>query len=183
MTEVLDAGFDHVPGIERNRAGSPVSSCRVDGVRRRVRLGQAAPVDLTTGQITGSVAFEANSTPYQVRLAKDGRALRRAEGAAQVAEVDPATLKITRTIATGRHPNDLLVSGDRLFVSCGNDDVVDIFDRYTGTREERVNVRPWPDAPPGSTPHALAISPDSERLYVALSDNNAVAVLDVGIAR
>ena len=57
-------------------------------------------------------------------------------------------------------------------------DFVDIFDRYTGATEERINVRPWPDAPAGSTPHALAISPDSSRLYVALSDNNGFGLPD-----
>ena len=169
-----------LPGIERNRAW--LAGLVVSGSTAFVAVSASDKllrVDLATGQITGSVAFEASSTPYQVRLAKGGSLYVALEGAAQVAEVDPQTLKITRTIVTGRHPNDLLISGDRLFVTCGNDDVVDIFDRYTGMTEERVNVRPWPDAPPGSTPHALAISPDSTRLYVALSDNNAVAVLDV----
>src|SRR5262245_34457418 len=169
-----------VAGIERNKgwlAGLVVSG--TDAFVAVSASDRLLKVNLSTGRITGSLAFEPNSTPYQVRLAGDGRLYVSLAGNAQVVEVDTSTLTVTRTMLTGRHPNDLLVAGDRLFVSCGNDDVVDIFDRYTATREERVLVRPWPDAPAGSTPHALAISPDGRRLFVALSDNNAVAVLDV----
>lgn len=135
--------------------------------------------DLQAGRVVGTVDFESGASPYQVRRAAGGTLYVSLQGTAQVAEIDPATMVITRRIPTGRHPNDMLVSGDRLFVACGNDDTVDVFDLYSGTREERVLVRPWPDAPPGSTPHALAVSPDGQQLYVALSDNNAVAVLDV----
>jgi YVTN family beta-propeller protein len=170
-----------VPGIERNKAW--LAGLAVNGTDAFVAVSASdklLKIDLTTGQVTGSLAFAPGATPYQVRLASpDGRLYVSLQGAAQVAEIDPATLAVSRTISTGRHPNDLLVAGERLFVTCGNDDVVDIFDRYDGTREERVLVRPWPDAPPGSTPHAIALSPDSTRLYVALSDNNAVAVLDI----
>jgi YVTN family beta-propeller protein len=136
-------------------------------------------LDLAGGRVVDAVDFEPEASPYQVRLAPDGLLYVSLQGAAEVAAVDPVTMTVVSTIPTGRHPNDVLVSGDRLFVACGNDDVVDVFDLHTRTREERVVVRPWPDAPPGSTPHALAISPDGERLYVALSDDNAVAVLDV----
>ena len=104
-----------LPGIERNRAW--LAGLAVSGSTAFVAVSASDKllrVDLTTGQVTGSVAFEASSTPYQVRLAKDGPLYVALQGAAQVAEVDPKTLKITRTMVTGRHPNDLLVSGDRL---------------------------------------------------------------------
>jgi DNA-binding beta-propeller fold protein YncE len=169
-----------IPGIEPKRgwlAGLAVSGS--DAFVAVSASDKLLKVDLTTGQIAGTVAFETGATPYQVRVGPNGRVYVSLQGSAQVAEVDAGQLKVTQTMATGRHPNDLLFAGDRLFVTCGNDDVVDVFDVYTATREERVLVRPWPDAPPGSTPHALALSPNGKRLYVALSDNNAVAVLDV----
>src|SRR4029078_2114555 len=37
----------------------------------------------------------------------------------------------------------------------------------------------FPKAPEGSTPDALAVSPDGETLFVANADNNCVAVVDV----
>jgi len=169
-----------IPGTARNRAW--LAGLALSGNSAFVAVSAADKllrVDVSTGQVTGTVAFDSASTPYQVRLAPDGRLYVSLQATAQVAEVDTATLRVTRTIATGRHPNDLLIADERLFVTCGNDDIVDIIDRYTAAREERVLVRPWPDAPPGSTPHAMALTPDGTRLYVALSDNNAVAALDV----
>lgn len=136
-------------------------------------------VDLADGKLLGSLSFGEGSAPYQVRETPDRNLVVSLQGAAEVAVVNPADLTLTRRIPTGRHPNDLLVDGERVFVSCGNDDVVDVLDLYSGTREERLNLRPWPSAPAGSTPHALAISPTRDRLYVALSDNNCVGVVDV----
>lgn len=169
-----------IPGIEKNRgwlAGLAISGS--DAYVAVSASDRLLRINLSTGQVTGTLSFAAAASPYQVRSSPDGKLYVSLQGAGQVAEVDPATMQVTRTLTTGRHPNDLLVAAERLFVSCGNDDVVDVFDRYTGTIEERVMMRPWPDAPPGSTPHAMAIAPDGKRLYVALSDNNAVAVLDV----
>jgi YVTN family beta-propeller protein len=37
----------------------------------------------------------------------------------------------------------------------------------------------YPQAPPGTTPNALALSPDGKTLLVANADNNTVAVVDV----
>jgi YVTN family beta-propeller protein len=37
----------------------------------------------------------------------------------------------------------------------------------------------YADDPPGSTPNALALSPDGATLLVANADNNTVAVIDV----
>ena len=37
----------------------------------------------------------------------------------------------------------------------------------------------YPNAPPGSTPNALALSPDGQRLLVANADNNTVAIVDI----
>jgi DNA-binding beta-propeller fold protein YncE len=169
-----------IPGTARNRGW--LAGLALSGDNAFVAVSAADKllrVNVSTGQVTGTVAFDSASTPYQVRLAPDGRLYVSLQASGEVAEVDTASLKVMRTLATGRHPNDLLIAGERLFVTCGNDDIVDVFDRYTATREERILVRPWPDAPPGSTPHALAITPDGKRLYVALSDNNAVVALDV----
>jgi len=170
-----------LPGIARNKGW--LAGLAVGGTHAFVAVSgsdSVLKIDLASGTVVGRLAFDSASTPYQVRLSRDGRLYVALQGAARVAEVDTGAMTVSRMIATGRHPNDLVATGDRLFVSCGNDDVVDIFDRATGTREERVRVRPWPDAPPGSTPHALALSPDGTRLFAALSDNNAVAVLDIG---
>jgi YVTN family beta-propeller protein len=135
-------------------------------------------VKLEDGSVVATTTFAPRSTPYQVRDSRYGLVVS-LQGAQQVAIVDPDSMSVSRTLATGRHPNDVRIHKDRAFVACGNDDFVDVFDLYNGNREERIVTRPWPDAPPGSTPHALAITRDGEYLLVANSDNNCVAVIDV----
>ncbi|MFM9872383.1 MAG: alkaline phosphatase family protein [Fimbriimonadaceae bacterium] len=141
-------------------------------------IDKLAKIDLETQEIQ-LLDLPDKSSPYQLRIAPNGNLYVSLQATAQIAEIEPDTFKMTRTLPTGRHPNDILIAEDRLFVACGNEDTVEIFDLYTFTQEERINVRPWPDAPAGSTPNALAIDPSQEILYVALSDNNAVASIDI----
>ena len=49
----------------------------------------------------------------------------------------------------------------------------------SGRRPSRCACRMFPDAPPGSTPNAVSVSPDGRRLLVANADNNTVAVVDI----
>jgi len=80
-----------IPGIERNRGW--LAGLAVGGTDAFVAVSAADKllrVNLTTGQVTGSLAFEPNTTPYQVRLADDGKLYVSLQGAAQVAEVDTA---------------------------------------------------------------------------------------------
>jgi len=135
-------------------------------------------IDLSSGEVVQKLKLQAEASPYQVRIVKR-RGFVSLQGLGQVAEFDPEAMAQRNMHATGRHPNDMQSDNERLFVSCGNDDVVDVIDLLSGSREERIVTRPWPNAPAGSTPHALALSPDLKRLYVANSDNNAVAVIDI----
>ncbi len=122
--------------------------------------------------------------PMSARLSKDGKTLFVANlGSANVAIVDvsePSRPAIAATLATDPHPNDVALTGDgRLFVSCGNTNNVIVFDVKTRQRLEVISTALGPKAPAGSTPNALALSPDGERLYVANADNNSVSVIDI----
>ncbi len=122
--------------------------------------------------------------PMSARLSRDGKTLYVANlGSANVAIVDvsePSRPAIAATLATDPHPNDVALTGDgRLFVSCGNTNNVIVFDVKTRQRLEVISTALGPKAPAGSTPNALALSPDGERLYVANADNNSVSVIDI----
>jgi DNA-binding beta-propeller fold protein YncE len=122
--------------------------------------------------------------PLSARLSKNGKTLYVANlGDATVAVVDvsnPGRAKVTTTLATDPHPNDLaLTDDDRLFVSCGNTNNVVSFDLKTGQRLEVISTALGPKAPAGSTPNSLALAPDGDILYVANADNNSVAVIEV----
>ncbi|HYM12061.1 MAG TPA: bifunctional YncE family protein/alkaline phosphatase family protein [Bryobacterales bacterium] len=142
--------------------------------------------------------------PYRILFAPDGKTFYVSHWAdAGVGEYDAAAASIPEraanarlgTIAVGMHPTDMVylpgkneASGDetafvgRLFVACANTNsvmVLGITDDNQARLIERLNVALAPRAPAGSTPSALALSPDGKWLYVVCSDNNTVAVVDV----
>jgi DNA-binding beta-propeller fold protein YncE len=80
----------------------------------------------------------------------------------------------------GPHPNELALSADgRLFVANANDNTVSVLDLADGRVLETLSTSPTPNAPPGSMPNSLALSPDGHLLFVANANNNCVAVFDV----
>lgn len=139
-------------------------------------------LETRTGRGVGRVRV--GDHPLSGELSKDGRTFYAANlGDATVAVVDvsdPARPRVTGTLVTEAHPNDIVLTGDnRLFVSCGNTNNVISFDLKTGQRLEVISTALGPKAPAGSTPNSLALSPDGEMLYVANADNNSIAVIEI----
>src|SRR4029453_3353031 len=56
---------------------------------------------------------------------------------------------------------------------------VSVIDTRRGIVTETIHTALFPRSPEGSTPDALAISPDGKTLFVANADNNCVAVIDI----
>ncbi len=142
-------------------------------------------LDTNTGKVLTTRKLEQMSRPGAVAISPDGKNIYVALlGSGSVAVLNAADLHTLAIYRTGRHPNALALTkaGDRLFVSCGNDDIIDCFDTATGAMRDTVNVRMTAQAVAGSTPSALCLSPDEKLLYVACSDNNTVAVIDVQTA-
>src|SRR6476620_6584773 len=73
----------------------------------------------------------------------------------------------------------LAKDGGRLFVACANTNAVWVVDLAARTAKEQISVALYPNSPAGTTPNALALSPDGATLVVANADNNTVAVVDV----
>jgi DNA-binding beta-propeller fold protein YncE/phospholipase C len=74
----------------------------------------------------------------------------------------------------------------RLFVASGGSNLVSVFavsEDASLKPLERINIALSSLQPAGSTPGALALSPDEKTLFVVCSDLNAVAVVDVSAAR
>jgi len=141
-----------------------------------------AVVDPASGQVLQRFATE--HYPYAVVAAADGQVYVSAWGAETVsifrARADGKLIRPTR-LRVGFRPSALLAnrSGTTLFAALAGTDQIAVID----TRQRRV-LKYLHDAAPagpseGSTPNALALSPDESRLFVAEADNNAVAVFDV----
>ena len=137
-------------------------------------------IDLVRGRVKQTLRLP--SEPYTAMLSKDGRTLFVSLwGAAKVLVLDPSTLAARGEVAVGEHPNAMASSrdGSRLFVACANTNKVWVIDTATLKAREQIFIALFPDAPAGSTPNALDVSPDGMTLAVANADNNTVAVADI----
>ena len=116
-------------------------------------------------------------------------------GARSVSVVDSEKGKQLRELSVGVRPNDMALASDgRLFVTCSGDNTVHVIQTRTlekkgedadssrrlwdGTREV-ISTSLYPQSPEGSTPDAVAVSPDGKTLFVSNADNNAVMVVDI----
>lgn len=103
-------------------------------------------------------------------------------GGSTLAVVDAAGLTLDDTIETGDHPNKMVLDKDgRLFVANANTDNITVVDTKEDKVIETISVSPYEDAPYGSTPNGLAVSPDGKTLFVANANNNDVAVVDISV--
>ena len=116
-------------------------------------------------------------------------------GSRTVSVIDTERWRKVRDIAVGRRPNEMALAPDgRLFVACAGDNTVHVIQtralekarvgadatrRPDETTREIIATSLYPDAPEGSTPDAVAVSPDGRTLFVANADNNDVMVADI----
>lgn len=116
-------------------------------------------------------------------------------GSRSVSVLDMRQNRHVRDILVGLRPNDMALAPDgRLFVACSGDNTVQVIQTQTVETQETpadASRRPsertreviftslYPGAPEGSTPDALAISPDGRKLFIANADNNDVAVVNI----
>ena len=119
--------------------------------------------------------------PFAIAISPDFQAVAVSNwGDRSVSLLDPAGLKQIARVEVEDHPSDLAYAPDgRLFVANAGSNSVSVIDDAKVI--ETIKTSLDPHDPVGSTPDALAVSPDGKLLYVANADNNDVAV--IGIAR
>ncbi len=164
------AGLIQIPGTQEIL----VASSRDDELIR---------VNLETGACVVVTKFPVEATPTEIILSPDRQSVAvTLQGSRRVAMLSLATFAEEWNTEVGRHPNALTFVGNRLFVTCANDDTV-VALSPNGDLQEKINVRPYPTGVAGSTPNALVASKDGKTLFVANADNNMVAVLDIEAPR
>jgi YVTN family beta-propeller protein len=89
-----------------------------------------------------------------------------------VSVIDLSTLKVSKTIPTGRYPHGLRLSpdGKELFVANVEDGSVSVIDVASLAESARIPV--------GKAPVQVGFTPDGTRVYVSLRDEDSVAVID-----
>jgi YVTN family beta-propeller protein len=134
--------------------------------------------------------------PHSCILGADDRNLYVSNwGSRSVSVIDTKTRVRLRDITVGIRPNDLALAPDgRLFVACSGDNSVHVIAtgkleragleaspkrRLSEGAREILSTALYPQSPEGSTPCALAVSPDGKTLFVANADQNSVMVADI----
>lgn len=131
-----------------------------------------------------NIELDLGGRPYDVQISpRNGLVYVSDWSERRVLVVDPDKLTIAARITVGEHPNQLAFhpTDNRLFVACGSSNGVWVIDSKRGVVTETIMTSLFPLAPEGSTPDALAISPDGKNLLVANADNNCIAVADISV--
>jgi DNA-binding beta-propeller fold protein YncE len=166
------SGTGFIGGVAASADGKALYAAHV--------LGRGlSEIDLETSDVR-TITMPAET--YSVILSKDQKTLFVSLwGGAKVAVVDRDTMRMTREVAVGEHPNAMALSNDgrRLFVACANTNKVWVVDLPAMEAREQISVTMFPNAPPGTTPNALDVSPDGTTLAVANADNNTIALVDI----
>ncbi len=148
-------------------------------------MGSAvAVVDLAGGRVLRRIAV--GSYPYEVAFNAAGtKAYVSLWGAGKVAVIDVAAARGKVQVAVGQHPCALLVdpAAERLYVANAHADTVSILDTASDQAVGTIAVAPYGQAPLGSMPNALALSPDGATLTIADAGNNALTVARLNAAR
>lgn len=116
-------------------------------------------------------------------------------GSRSVSVVDTKNNRHVRDIGVGIRPNDMVLAPDgRLFVACAGDNTVHVIQTRkvekteaamsaaappSETTREILCTSLYPQSPEGSTPDAVAVSPDGKILFVANADNNNVMLASI----
>ena len=120
--------------------------------------------------------------PYTTLPSADGKRLYVSLWArGKVVVINLESQKVEASWPTEPHPTELLLNAkqDMLFVACANSNTVCVIETTTGKTLEVITSSLYPQAPNGSTPNSVALSPDEKVLLIANADNNNIAVIDV----
>src|SRR3954463_4690862 len=87
--------------------------------------------------------------------------------------LEPKTYKVLKDIKTSRRPRDMHFNADhsRLYVACGDDDVIDILDVAKLEVIGKLNT--------GPSPETFAIDEQRHRIYVADEEGSSLSIIDI----
>jgi YVTN family beta-propeller protein len=139
-----------------------------------VVVGDKAYVSNQGGRPAGASDFTLNSSGTPI--VSSSRAF---ASSGTVSVVDLANGTTIKSIDVGLQPTALLVGGHRVFVANSGSDTVSVIDSELDRVVQTIALAPFPLAPLGSSPNALALV-DDEHLVVSLARNNALGIFRLG---
>lgn len=139
-------------------------------------------VDPTLGKVTRTIPVA--PYPYALLMAPDGNSVYVSSWttATVMQYALPGGKELSR-IPVGAHPTEMVwLSHNRLAVACANTNFIFIMEKDRQGRwqfQEKLNLALTPRQPVGMTPSSMSLSADRRTLFIACSDANAIAVVDV----
>jgi YVTN family beta-propeller protein len=87
--------------------------------------------------------------------------------------IDPKTNKVVKDLRTSRRPRDMHFSADhaKLYVACGDDDVIDIIDVAKLEVIGKLTT--------GSSPETFGIDEKRRRIYVSNEEGSSLSIIDM----
>jgi len=143
----------------------------VENEQKAYVKGQLAILNTETGQVERSL--DVGYFPYSVYYLKE-KLYVTLLGQNKLLIYD-AQLKLLKTLAVGRTPQNLCTDGEKLYVVNTTSDDISVVDTQQDTVVAKIGVR-HNGFRYGSSPTSCAV--DGNRLYVTQAEINAVAVLD-----
>ncbi|WP_406695944.1 alkaline phosphatase family protein [Singulisphaera sp. Ch08] len=201
-------GFDHKDGLLSNKSTfrypdrTPLQKESGPGGKKRQRVTAGLAVsadgkslwaanafghtlarfDTESKALISEIELGLDSYPYGLALDENaGRLYVSLWGAAKVAIIDIKANALDGEYETQEHPNEMLTAkqGRYLYVANANRNTVTVLDTNKGQAIETINTAIAPQAPAGSTPSSLALTPDESILLVANANTNDVAAFNV----
>jgi DNA-binding beta-propeller fold protein YncE len=183
--------FDLCPG-EQGHVGHLVGDVVLSRDGKQLLAGDVDQdavylVDVDSGKVARTIAVAPN--PYGLLVHPDGKSFFVTSwSTASVHQYRMQDGAEVAVIPVGKHPTEMVwqpESGGRLFVTCANTNYVYVAAAAGASWNvvEKINLALWPRQPVGMTPSSIALSKDHRTIYVACSDANTVAVVDVSEER
>src|SRR3979411_2094481 len=87
--------------------------------------------------------------------------------------IDPKTYQVVKDIKVARRPRDMHFNADhtKLYVACGDDDVIDIVDVAKLEVVGRINT--------GPSPETFAMDEKRRRIYVSNEEGSSLSIIDM----
>ncbi|RYG25813.1 hypothetical protein EON82_05670, partial [bacterium] len=169
----------HVAGLATNADGSVLYAVNNQTHEKNDFRGSVSVIDVDSDKVLRKIPVD--GFPLAIAAAQN-KLFVTSERDGLVTVVDPQAGTVVGKIETGATPAYLKLSkdGGKLYCANSGSDTVSEIDTTTLKVDRTILLRPAAfRGLPGSTPLGTDLTPDGKRLFVAMADLNAVAVVDL----
>ncbi len=181
----------HVAGLALSGDGQTLYAVNNESDKQSKWMGSVSILDLNAPANTGpNREIKVPAFPYAVVAVTEGpsagtRLYATCERDGFVASIDLVSGQTTN-VRVGDGPTSLLLNPDqsRLYVTNSLSDTLSLIDTRTNRVTDTILLRQGDlSGIPGASPLGMALAPDGKRLFIAMADMNAVAVVDTDSKR